>query len=696
MAKKTVISYLLAFSVFFSAFADFTVLSPASGVWANKQALQILLPEGEEAYYSVNGTDPLVSGFAYDSPVIIDLTGDVEIRISSIGKDGKKTEKTVSYSVVERFPAVPESESFLINFLSVPVYEYIPGKKIEVPSGLKTASGNGELVFTNAKELYLSEDCSLESYVPVVFSDGKSFWRTMIHTIPKAGTVAQSTVPFKIEDWTHLTFTDKSYIYCVDDQWWQGSANPAELDRTKYHIIRWQAVDFNQVNPINSFELPPKPELNILQKSDGAVVYSLSGDSTYKLSAENSYKNTYAKGQFKSICMDAFSGDDISGELFLNVYKDNVYQGKLRTSYKVDRRPPKVPTLVSSVSGFFIRKPLDFKIFAEAGSKIYVSESTPLPLPKDFSAPPPEAEFYGQAVLGSYREISGNSYAISADTENAMYHKISVYAQDEYGNKSEDVEYGVVIDQCNYYFDESSNSPVADGSRSNPFKSFDQIEFNKKLPRYINLHIRGTVKLPSKQIQLPVNCKISGFEDALLEFQEGTSFLVRSSSLEIENCLINKNEKSQKEAKNLFVLENSTLALSNCELIAQFENSGTIANASNSIVSIDNCGIISQALSYASVVASNKSKVHVKKSRISAIGETAVAFSVHGGEISLTSNACKVIGSIGRIAELIGLKCSFVSNSFAGEIDSIRSSQAIWKDGDVKVLADSNNTIKGF
>ena len=238
MRKKTVISYLLAFSVFFSAFADFTVLSPVPGVWANRQTLQILLPEGEEAYYSVNGADPLVSGFAYDSPVIIDLTGDVEIRISSIGNDGKKTESTVSYSVVERSLSDSESDTFLKDFLSVPVYEYIPGKKISVPSSLKIAVGNGEPVFSTAKELSLSEDCSLESYVPIVFSDGKSFWRGMIHSLPSAGTIARSSVPFEIDDWTHLTFKDKSYIYCVDDGWWQGSAESVELDRSVFHIIR--------------------------------------------------------------------------------------------------------------------------------------------------------------------------------------------------------------------------------------------------------------------------------------------------------------------------------------------------------------------------------------------------------------------------------------------------------------------------
>ena len=131
-------------------------------------------------------------------------------------------------------------------------------------------------------------------------------------------------------------------------------------------------------------------------------------------------------------------------------------------------------------------------------------------------------------------------------------------------------------------------------------------------------------------------------------------------------------------------------------MISQFEDSGTIVNASNSVVLADNCGIINQSASYAAVVSSNLSKIRVRNSRISAIAETAVVFSSHDGEVELDSNSCKVIGSIGRIAEFIGTKCRLTSNSFIGEVDTSRNSTAIWKDGDVKIFVDKNNVTKGF
>ena len=131
-------------------------------------------------------------------------------------------------------------------------------------------------------------------------------------------------------------------------------------------------------------------------------------------------------------------------------------------------------------------------------------------------------------------------------------------------------------------------------------------------------------------------------------------------------------------------------------MISQFEDSGTIVNASNSVVLADNCGIINQSASYAAVVSSNLSKIRVRNSRISAIAETAVVFSSHDGEVELDSNSCKVIGSIGRIAEFIGTKCRLTLNSFIGEVDTSRNSTAIWKDGDVKIFVDKNNVTKGF
>ena len=70
--------------------------------------------------------------------------------------------------------------------------------------------------------------------------------------MPKTGSLAKRYVPFSVEDWTKVSFNDKNFIYCVDDGWWQRSGEVVELDRSVWHIIRWQPVEFNSVNPIQA------------------------------------------------------------------------------------------------------------------------------------------------------------------------------------------------------------------------------------------------------------------------------------------------------------------------------------------------------------------------------------------------------------------------------------------------------------
>ena len=76
--KKCVCFIVLTALVFAAVSADVKIINLVKGVWANKQSLVLELSEGESAYYSLNGSDPRESGFAYDGPVALDVSGDVE------------------------------------------------------------------------------------------------------------------------------------------------------------------------------------------------------------------------------------------------------------------------------------------------------------------------------------------------------------------------------------------------------------------------------------------------------------------------------------------------------------------------------------------------------------------------------------------------------------------------------------------
>lgn len=683
----------------FAVFADFSVVSPVPGTWANKQVLLLSLENGQEAYYSINGTDPLVSGFAYDGPVTIDVAGNVEIRIMAVSSDGQKTSKNVSYTVAERSPEDEKAQVFLRAFTSVPVYEYIPGNEIEIPSAFYFSTGTGNPVFIPARTVSLAKDCCTVSFIPFILTDGTSFWRTVISTKPSYGVVARRSVPFTVENWTKISFTDKKLIYSIDGGWWQSSSKPFEIDRTVPHTLRWQPSSFEKGNPVQVFELPSKPSLLKEVRPDHSVLYTLSGSQSYKIGASDSEKNALAAGSFSSMGFDVFAGDCVEQSVCFALYSDNVYQGTLSDTYRIDRRPPSAPLLIPSEKGSFTRNAVDIQIVTDKDSDLYCSYAMPAELNGGFESDESDTS-YTEYPFGRYEKMGQSTLHISADSEKAAYYKVSVYAEDKAGNKSIPSVYGVVIDPCNYYFDASADSSVADGSRNHPFTEFKKDFFPDSPLKFVHFHIRGTVVMPDDQFNLQTNCKITGSDNALLSFQKNSSLLLRLVSLEIDNCLINKipsaGGSSANESLALFELENAILSINGSEIVSQFDGSGTIIKGTSSAVMIKNSGLINQSASYASIISGFDTRVQALNCRVSSIAQTAVNFSLHGGSLELRSSACKVVGSIGRIAELLGSELSAAQNTFTGELNSPRNESAVWKDSAAVVFENTQNTVQGF
>ena len=84
---------LFIISIIFAAvnlFAEINVLSPVEGTWANKQMLVIENTGDGDYLYSLDGSDPESFGFAYDGPVLIDLTGNVNLKVAFLQKSGNK------------------------------------------------------------------------------------------------------------------------------------------------------------------------------------------------------------------------------------------------------------------------------------------------------------------------------------------------------------------------------------------------------------------------------------------------------------------------------------------------------------------------------------------------------------------------------------------------------------------------------
>ena len=100
--KKTVglmFLFLLELCCVLSVFSQTKIISPVEGNWLNPQPIILEKQPDTEVYYSLSGTDPLKSGFAYDGPVALSGYGDFNLTIATVQKDGKYYIQNVSWNV---------------------------------------------------------------------------------------------------------------------------------------------------------------------------------------------------------------------------------------------------------------------------------------------------------------------------------------------------------------------------------------------------------------------------------------------------------------------------------------------------------------------------------------------------------------------------------------------------------------------
>ena len=154
LSVKKIISILLLFT--FSklfAFEEKNILSPISGVWKNKQALVLNLEKGTDVYYSFTGSDPYVSGFSYDSPVLIDQTGDITVKITSIAQSGERKDFTIEYNVEENSEVEYsiQSKEFINSINQNPTVLYISGTDFFIPSEFLYSLENSKAPYLKSK-----------------------------------------------------------------------------------------------------------------------------------------------------------------------------------------------------------------------------------------------------------------------------------------------------------------------------------------------------------------------------------------------------------------------------------------------------------------------------------------------------------------------------------------------------------------
>lgn len=686
LSVKKIISILLLFT--FSklfAFEEINILSPVSGVWKNKQALVLNLEKGTDVYYSFTGSDPYVSGFFYDSPVLIDQTGDVTVKITSIAQNGERKDFTIEYNVEENSGVEYsiQSKEFINSINQNPIVPYISGTDFFIPSEFLYSLENSKTPYLKSK-LSLSSKNSVERFVPCFAVDftGNNFFHFIIQVLPaeKTSDAKADNVPFEISEWNNFSFKDKNFIYRIDDENWKSPSESSFIDRNYAHKISWQPVEFYPDNKIFEYELPAKPSVLSRKNKSGVVEFFIAGNENFTFEKNSSF--AYA---------DAFENEDVKSSACFKIFYNGNYQGTIDADFSIDRLPPEPPEIFSSSVGKLTRKKSFFRISSEPGAKIFYALSKPFEIPDGF-VESVQAEFEN-IKPENFSLYNGNEIFLKSSDKNAVFYKVCAYSVDASGNKSEISEQKIIIDETNYYLFANSQNEIQDGSYDNPFKSFEQlISVLKSSNKKLRFHIYGNIEIPDNEFLISKDCTFIG-HDSSLSFKENSVIKVSNANVEFENLIIEK--KSQAENSPLVFAKNSYVGISNCEFSALFLKKGSLLDLENSKAQIENSGFTVQADSYACGISSENSNVNCKNSRFTSVAESCFNVKVSGGTCSFSDSSFSLIGTLGRGIQILNANASVIQNEFNARLsDSTKKSSPIWSN--VNSVVSEKNIQKGF
>ncbi len=700
LLKKFLFTIFASFFLLAESFAlsKVDIISPSSGVWANKQPLVISTSENAEIFYSTSGTDPAVTGFAYDGPVLIDQTGPVDLRIVAIDDKSNKQEFRISYSVNEEFASEKEVSTFISSLSSTPVIQYTSGDVIEMPSSVMYKIGNDieKTSFLQAQPLKLAEQSNISEYVPCIVAFGEKQWRFVIQTAGKMmGSFAKRSVPFEISEWNTFKFTGKKLIYAIDDGDWSASTTPVYIDRSLPHVVRWQSIIYSAENRVHSFALPPIPKIVTSKEDSGALTFTVNGEAGYTL---GNYKSPSSKsiqidnGTFSSITADVFPGDSISKSATFSVFYDTVYQGKLSVPVIIDRRPPEPPEIISSAEDNFSRKAVKINFTAESGADIFYSIDSIVAEKGD------EKNVYSV----SNKKMSDSYLLLQPYKESAIDYSITAFAVDAAGNKSTSSTYKVQVDNFNYYVSSQKAGITEDGSKSHPFTTLSPLVSIINQAEKIRIHVNGTIKGDTAPIILSSSFEIIGNSNAHIILPASAQIAISNANVVIKDCIIEKTTASDyattddDSAVHFITLTDSKADISDSELTAVFSQTGTAIDMTSSTLSLRNSGLTVKGNTYSSNVNAYDSEILVTGSRISSTADTAINFSTQNSKFTLSETFCQITAHLGRIAELGNTVARFYNNTFTGKLSEKRGINPIWKDAKSMLNEDTGTAENGF
>ncbi len=691
-----ILGLLLISAVAMAAVPVTKVISPVAGTWANPQSLIVDSEPGTEVFYSLNGEDPLVSGFAYDGPVLLEGTGDFSLTVVSVSKEGASRPKTIQYSVQNS-----QNLDFINLSVDSPIVPMYKDSAIKMPNdvswfvGTSTSSIPDEKLFQKGGEIALYSNCDIVEYIPLVIKKDNAFYRYVLKIGFSDSLRYSAPVPsvtgIEFFAWNYIRLLDgEKATYSIDDGEWKTTNTLIAIDRTKNHTIKWQRADRSDF--VKVFFIPAKPNLlGVPEKGFTNQSVKLKLDSNdYQIGYNSPDGNLLFT---REINVDTVSGDCASVSVDFDIYFQGIKQGSINPAFIIDRRNPVLPEIVSSATDNFSRSSIELNFISD--DEVFYSVSSPIKSETGFdSFDITDSEMISEK--SKFQEAENNRVILTAPKYEAVCYTVYAYAKDISGNCSEITTYTAIIDSKNFYVDSSADSSIAHlGTKFDPYstieEAIDSIKSNN-----VTLYLKGNFNL-SKPVSILADCQILGEEKTRLSFTSNAQLLIENANVSIENCIFEKQVPQTGDViqKNLFQVYDSTFKAKNCEFVCYFDFSGNCITAKNSSVSLEDSGLSVYASSYASAINAENSLLKIQKGRINSSAKTAVAISSANNSCIIDESEIKVIGTYTRACEFLSVVWEIQNSTFVSQ-NAIKPQSAIWMDSFSSKNVDFKNKVQGF
>ena len=696
------------------AYTKADVISPVAGVWANCQSLVLDLPSGAEAFYSLSEEDPAVSGFAYDGPTLLNVSGNVHLMLLVVYEGGLSEKIDVRYTVT------PQKTPDYIDLSESDAFVRIDASRfIDIPQTVSYTFGNSSSLFSG-KRLILQRKTIFERFVPLVLYDGQVPFRYVLlcggddgvlnetQAQTQSGT-ADSILEFY--DWNYFSFKSSVPVeYRIDDQNLRESRSERiYIQRGKDHVIYWRQKQ--SADPFTEVLVPAKPSVVGIPEAPAvntAVRLSLS-DPRFSFGCASGGGKT----RCASVCtIDTLDGDSFGFSRDIDIYYNGIKQGSMRPSFIIDKIPPSSPVITASDNRAYVRKSVLLN-FSNTDT-IYYCLKEPFSAAEGFTVQRIKELNSASVPLSSddFVKLTSRDMVLESSDTHALFYTLHAYAQDVAGNRSETVVFQTVIDPLNYYVRGKANGsslPVssakrpafADGSPDHPFGDFSALfEVLKTTSAPFVRCVAEGVCTDIPPLFIERDMEICGNGKTRLIFEKDAFIKVKNCTFTLKDCTLEQNYRSSNGLyqNKLLEAENAVILLSGDELICKGSGSTSCISMRNSSLEITDSGVTVEALSYACGIHAEFSVLAAKNIRTVVLSETAVGMSANHSSVLLNASSFTLAAHLARALEFSASGFTLMNNSFVSQ-NEMKGTGAVWSDGLLsasQARTASGNTYKGF